>query len=79
MNDNDIIDTDMNDTLQNVDVSSGIGLLKSHTLPQNKKSSKINEMNISVGNSDDNGYYCYMNSSTGSIIKNHFFYYTKKI
>ena len=34
MNDHDSIDTDMNDTEQNGDVSSGIGLLKIHTLPQ---------------------------------------------
>ena len=34
MNDNDTIDTDMNDTLQNVDVSSVIILINSHTLPQ---------------------------------------------
>ena len=29
MNDNDIIDTDINETLQNSDLSSGIGLLNS--------------------------------------------------
>ena len=34
MNYNDRNDTDMNDNLQNGDVSSGIGLLNSHTHPQ---------------------------------------------
>ena len=34
MNDNDRIDTDIIETLQNGDVSSLIGLLNSHTLPQ---------------------------------------------
>ena len=34
MNDNDRIDTDMNDTLHNIDASSGIGLLNSHTIPK---------------------------------------------
>ena len=33
MNDNNSIDTDMNDTLQNGDISSGIGLLNGHTPP----------------------------------------------
>ena len=34
MNDNDSIDTNINDNLHNVDIISGIGLLNSHTLPQ---------------------------------------------
>ena len=36
MNYNDIIDKDMNYTLRNEDVISGIGLLYSHTLAQDK-------------------------------------------
>ena len=39
MNYNDISDKDMNDHLQNGDVSSGIGLLNRHTLPQYYESS----------------------------------------
>ena len=42
MNDNDSINKDMNNTLPNRDVSSGIGLLKIHTLPQGNESSKLN-------------------------------------
>ena len=80
MNDNDRIDTYMNDTLQNGDVSSVIGLLKSHTLTQAKKSSKLNDINIIVDNVDDNGDYCYINSSTIYVINNHNSVdYTKKI
>ena len=61
-------------------MSSGIGLLNSHTLPQYNESSKLNEMNISVYNCDVNGAYCYMNSSTGYDINNHnSIDYTKKI
>ena len=41
MNENGMIDTDMNETLKNRDVSSGIGLLNIHTLPQNNESSKL--------------------------------------
>ena len=37
MNDNDSIDTDMNDSLQNLDMSSWIGLLTIHTIPQANK------------------------------------------
>ena len=61
----------MNDTLQNGDIGSGIGLLKSHTLPKDKESSKLNEMNIIFDNGDVNGDYCYMNSYTGSESNNH--------
>ena len=68
INDNDRIDSDMNKTLQNGDVSSGIGLLNSHNLPQDKKSSKLNKINMSVENGYINGDYCYMNSSTRSDI-----------
>ena len=45
----------MNDTLQNIDVSSVIGLLNIHTTPQDNESSKLNEINISVDNFDGNG------------------------
>ena len=39
----------------------------------------MNEVNISVGNSDVNGYYCCINSPTGSVIRNHnSIYYTNK-
>ena len=61
----------MNDTLQNGDVSSGIGLLNSHNISQDNESSKLNKMNTSFDNGDVNGDYCYINSSTGYDIKNH--------
>ena len=70
MNDNDRNDTYMDDHLQNGYVSSGIGLLNRHTLPQDNGSNKLNEMNMSAENGDVNGDvnddYCYINSSTGS-------------
>ena len=79
MNDNYRIDTDMNETLKNGYVSSGIGLLNSHTLYQDNESSKPNGMNISVENGDANGDYCYMNSSTIYVTKNqNSIDYTKK-
>ena len=79
MNYNGRIDTDINETLQNGDVISGIGLLNSHTLPQYEESNEMNEINMSVDNGDVNGDYFYMNSSTGSVIKNHnLIDYTKK-
>ena len=79
MNDNDRIGTDMNDTLHNWDVSSVIGLQKTHNLPQANKSSKVNGVNISVDNGHFNGDYCYMNSSTGYIINNkNYIDYTNK-
>ena len=37
MNYNDSDDMDMNANLQNGDVSSRIGLIKSHTIPQHRK------------------------------------------
>ena len=77
MNDNDRIDTDMNKNLHNVDVSNGVGLLNSHTPPQDNESIKLTEMNISVDNDDLNGDYCYINSSTGSVINNHNYRVTK--
>ena len=79
MNDNYRNDTYMNATLHNEDFSSGIGLLKSHTLLQYNYSSKLNDMNMSVDNGDINGYYFYMNISYGSKSKNHnSIDYTKK-
>ena len=42
MDDNDRIDTDVNEILQNGNVSSVIGLLNRHTLPQYNESSKLN-------------------------------------
>ena len=72
-------DSDINETLHNVDVSSVTGLLNSHTLPQPNESSKFNELDISVDNGGFNGDYCYMNSSNGSVIRNHnSFYYKNK-
>ena len=80
MNDNYRIDTDMNENLQNGYVSSGIGLLNSHNIPQDNKSSKPNDMNSSVYNGVVNGYYCYMNNYTEFLINNHNYSdYTKKI
>ena len=67
----------MNETLKNGCVSTGIGLINSHTLPQDKESSKLNEINTSVDNSDVNFYYCFNNSSTGYIINNHNSIYCK--
>ena len=57
---NDMIDTYMNETLHNGDMSTRIGLLNIHTLPQASKSSQLNEMNMSVDNDDVNGDYFYM-------------------
>ena len=37
MNYNDRIDIDIGETIQNGDVRRGIGLLNSHTLPQDKE------------------------------------------
>ena len=79
MKDNYRIDSYTNDTLQNGDTSSGIGLLNSHTLHQADEQSKVNEINMSVDNGDVNGDNFYMNSSTGSVIRNHnSIDYTKK-
>ena len=64
MKDNYRINTDMNETLQNGDVSSGIVLLNGHTLPQANKSIKLDDMNMSVYNGDVNDSYIYMNSYT---------------
>ena len=70
----------MNDISQNGDVSSGIGLLKNHTFPQDIEPSNLNYMIMSVDNGDVNGDYCYRNSSTGSESKNHnSINYTNKI
>ena len=57
-------DIDMNETLHNVDVTSVIFLLNSHTLPQDNDSSNLNEMNISGETLDVNGDYFYLNNST---------------
>ena len=79
INDSDRIEIDMNETLHNGYVSSGIGLLNIHTPPRGNKSGKLNETNMSVDNGYVNGYYCYMNSYTESNIKNHnSIEYTKK-
>ena len=79
MKDNYSIYTTTNENLHNGDVSSGIGLLNRHTLPQAKKSRKPNEINMNIENCDVNGDYWYMNSSTSYVIKNHnSIDYTKK-
>ena len=70
MNDNDNIETDINETLYKGNVSSEIGLLYSHIFIQSNKSSKLNKMNMSIDNGDINGNYCYMNSSTWSVVNN---------
>ena len=70
MKDNDCIGTDMNETFHNGYMSSGIGLLNSHNTPQDNEWSKPIEMNISFDNGDINGDYLYINSSTGSVIRN---------
>ena len=69
LKDNDRIDTDTNETLQNGDVISGIGLQKNHTLNQANKSSKPNDINMSVENGCVNGDNCCMNISTGFVIR----------
>ena len=68
MNDGDITETDIHETLQNGDACSEIGLLNCHTVPQDNKSSKLDDMNMCVKNGDVNGEYCYINISTGSDI-----------
>ena len=71
MNDYDRNDTDKNTTLDHLDVSSEISLLNIHALTQHNDSSNMNEMNISVENSDVNGDCYYMNFSTVSESNNH--------
>ena len=68
---NDRDDNDINANLHNSGVSSGIGLLNIHNLPQDNYSSNLNYMNMSVENGGVNDGYCYMNSSTVSESKNH--------
>ena len=57
---------DINVTLQNGDVISGIGLLNRHTPHKDNDSSNFNDMNMGAKRFHVNGGYCYMNSSTGS-------------
>ena len=63
---NHMHDMEMNDNIQNGDVSSGIGLTNRHTLPQCNKSIRLNEMNWGSKNSYFSGGPCYMNSHTVS-------------
>ena len=56
----------MNDKLQNGDVSSVIGLLNSHAIPQDDELINLIAIFISVHNGDVNVIYCYINDSTGS-------------
>ena len=79
MNYNQSNDTYTNATFKNGYVSSGIGLLKIHTLPQDKQSGNFNDMNMNIENVDVNGDYCYMNIYTVSESNNHnSIDYTKK-
>ena len=79
MNYNDRNDTYINDTLNHLDVSNVIGLLRSHTIPQDNESSKLTQINMSVYNVDNNVDYCYINSSTGYESNNHsYVHYTNK-
>ena len=70
MKDNNRIDTYINKTLHNGDVSSVIGMLKSNTLNQSNKSSKLNEMTMIVENGDFNDDDVYMNIYTVSVMTN---------
>ena len=61
-------------------MSSRIGFLNSHTLPQYNESSNLNELKMGVENVDVNSSHCYMNSSTGSESNNcKYIVSTKKI
>ena len=60
----------MNTNLHNGDVSSGIGLINSHTLPQCNKPSNSNQMNWGIKNGDVSGGNCYINIHTVSKAKN---------
>ena len=71
MNYNDRNDTDVNSNLHHGDISSGIGLLDSHTLSQDNESINLNDMNMSVENGDVNGDHFYINSSTRYESNNH--------
>ena len=71
MNDNDNIDTDINDTYHSVDLIIVIGLLNIHNFPQDNQSSKLDYINMIVENGVDNGHYCYIDISTIYVIKNH--------
>ena len=57
MNDNHRNDTDMTYTLHNGDVVIVINLLNIHNLPQDKKSSNFNEMNVIFDTDDLDGYF----------------------
>ena len=48
MNYNDRDDSDRNDSLHYGDVSSGVGLINIHALPQHNKSNNLNDMNMGV-------------------------------
>ena len=80
MNNNYSNDIYMNDNIQNVDVSSVIGLLKIHILRQDNKSSKLNIIIMGVEYSGVNGGYCRTNGSSGYESKNpNSIYYKNKI
>ena len=65
-----IDDIDTHDDLNNGDVSRGIGLLKSHTLPQFNESSYFNDMDWDVENLDVMGRNCFIDIRTLSKAKN---------
>ena len=77
INDNDRIDTHMNENSQSVGLIIWISLLNSHTLPPDNKSSKMDDTNNSVDNGGVNCDYCYINSSTVSVINNNILIYYK--
>ena len=70
MNYNDRDDMDMNDNLKDGDVSSGIGLINSHTIPQCNKYFNLNGMNWGFKNGDVSGGHYYMNNHTVPEAKN---------
>ena len=65
MNYIDRYDTDMHTNLQNGDMSSGIGLLNIHILPQYDESSNLDEMEMGVENVNVNGGRCYLRHFLG--------------
>ena len=62
---------EMNTNLQNVYVSSWIGLINIHTLSQFNKSSNLTYMNWGFFNGDVSGGHCYSNIQTVSESNNH--------
>ena len=76
MNSNNRGDMDMNDNLWYRDVSSGIGLIKIHTLTQRNKPSNWNGMKRGFENGDVIGGHCYIYSNTVSEASNKKYIYS---